>query len=708
MSELIERRISNLIQTQFPAFYNEEGPVFIEFVKAYYEWMEEEGKPLFYSRQFLDYRDIDETIDSFLYYFQKKYLYGIPFDVIINKKLLLKHVLDVYRSKGSLQCFKLLFKLIYNEDMELYLPGRDVLRLSDGTWKEPRYIEVSDAVLSSKMVGKTIKGISSGTTAIVESYIKEPINQNIIGTMYISNIFPKGGSFYIGEKIVVESYLTDGTSNLAEVYAQSPSVMGSLDRIEIDNGGYGFNVGDIIKIAHRDPTTNEVISSGVDGTVKITSLTIGRGQLNFTIPSGGFGYSTNTHTFVYKNDATGQGASFKVDTLTNLTQITYNTDILANYLNMSLDSISYGFPGNSSANISTPFSNYLSYANDFFGTVASLTDIVTGNSYTTIPSTFVRTSILSNSLPGTISYSPSSNTVTGTGTTFTYFFSNNDTIALKANTSLANTLEYFVIREVTNATSIILYGPPTKSSTATATFQVAPNPITASYTSSEYEVVDANVYAIPFNSSASVASTTTAVNSGKGYKDGERVILYRYDSLDDPVILNGGTGYANGEILLFGGGDPDIYAKGTITTNGSGTITSVLMSSRGSGYKSIPNAYVKTAAGLGALFSIAIKEYNTVVEVSGRIVKGGVGKQRGYWSTTRGFLNSDKYIQDSHYYQDFSYQINTAVVLNKYRDILYETFHIAGTELFGKFLLNTTETLDMSIVHESNVAITTI
>ena len=36
----IEKNISNLIGYQFPSFYKEEGPEFIAFVKAYYEWLE--------------------------------------------------------------------------------------------------------------------------------------------------------------------------------------------------------------------------------------------------------------------------------------------------------------------------------------------------------------------------------------------------------------------------------------------------------------------------------------------------------------------------------------------------------------------------------------------------------------------------------------------------------------------------------------------
>ena len=82
----IEKKISYFVENQFPQFYRDEGSNFIQFVKAYYEWMEEEGNAIYESRSLLDYRDIDNTLEDFLEHFQRKYLYGIPFNVIINKR----------------------------------------------------------------------------------------------------------------------------------------------------------------------------------------------------------------------------------------------------------------------------------------------------------------------------------------------------------------------------------------------------------------------------------------------------------------------------------------------------------------------------------------------------------------------------------------------------------------------------------------------
>jgi hypothetical protein len=164
-----EKFISNFIENQFPRFYQEDGPDFILFVKAYYEWLESSGVTegdgnggaIREARELLTYRDIDDTIEKFLEYFQKKYLYGIPFNIIANKRFLLKHILDVYRSKGTIQCYRLLFKLIYNEDVDIYLPSIDMLRISDGTWYQPRYLEVTQNSRLSDYVGKIIIGTSS-------------------------------------------------------------------------------------------------------------------------------------------------------------------------------------------------------------------------------------------------------------------------------------------------------------------------------------------------------------------------------------------------------------------------------------------------------------------------------------------------------------------------------------------------------------------
>lgn len=694
-----EKFISNFIKNQFPLFYQEEGPDFVLFLKAYYEWMEDSwgdnkdgyGGPIREARELFDYRDIDNTIEKFLEFFQKKYLYGIPFNVISNKRFLLKHILDVYRSKGTIQCYRLLFKLLYDEDIEVYLPGRDVLRVSDGTWAEPKYLEVTGGQDLSHYIGKSIIGSASGVTAIVENYVKENHNNDVINILYISNVLPKRKDFSINEKIVLADSVNDSNSvNLA------PALLGSLSGLTVLSGGQDYKIGDVIKIVSKDVANNDVISYGVDGILKITELSTGFGSLIFDIDSGGTGYTANAETFVYRNGANGQGASFSVESLTSTQTLVYNTDILCDYANLQLNAVSFGFPKNPSGNLTSTFSSILSYSNQVFGTIFSLNDIQVGTGYDQSANVFVRSVQLSKPLQGTISYNTTANTVTGTGTNFNWVFSNNDVIALQANSSLVSTRELFVIKQVVSNTSLILYAPPTINSTASATYRAAPTIIPSQFAYYESPAFSANssvvgenelITASP-NIGNNVAKEAVAINSGRAYVEGEEIIAYLHSSVSNNILIESpGFDYSANDQLLFVGGDPAIIANGYVSSvNANGSITAVNVTNLGSGYKTLPEIRVRSANGYGATLSTTLNEFNTTSEIVARVKKAGIGKSVGYWTTTRGFLDSDKYIQDDYYYQDYSYEIRVAQTLNKYKDIINETFHIAGSEIFGKYL----------------------
>lgn len=75
------------------------------------------------------------------------------------------------------------------------------------------------------------------------------------------------------------------------------------------------------------------------------------------------------------------------------------------------------------------------------------------------------------------------------------------------------------------------------------------------------------------------------------------------DAVHSVTIKTAGTGYSNGEALVFtptqGGGNGAI---GTVLTNANGGITSVLLSNNGNGYAVSPTVSVTTSAGTGAEF----------------------------------------------------------------------------------------------------------
>jgi hypothetical protein len=276
-----EKLISPLIQSMFPSFYKEEGQQFISFVKAYYEWLEEQNNVLYHTRRLTDYRDIDTTIDDFILHFKEKYLKNIQFDTATNKKLLIKNSLDLYRSKGTERSVDLFFKLVYGTNAEVRYPGEDVFKASDGVWERPTYLEVSGTTRNIDYVGKQVQGTLSNATAFVEKFIKRRIKGGYVSILYISNI---QGNFRKGEVLGVN------ISGVNTTYNDSPKLIGSLNDVIIQDGGRDFKVGDIVKFVDS--------IKGNGGLARVDQVTDTSGVVDFIFIDGGWGYTLTANSIV--------------------------------------------------------------------------------------------------------------------------------------------------------------------------------------------------------------------------------------------------------------------------------------------------------------------------------------------------------------------------------------------------------------------------
>lgn len=59
----------------------------------------------------------------------------------------------------------------------------------------------------------------------------------------------------------------------------------------------------------------------------------------------------------------------------------------------------------------------------------------------------------------------------------------------------------------------------------------------------------------------------------------------------------------------------------------------------------------------------------------------------GYYSGDKGQLSTDMYLEDSNYYQEYSYVIKTSQDIEKYADLVKNVLHPAGFKMFGNVLL---------------------
>lgn len=273
----VESRISALVKAQFPGFYQDDQARIVDFVKAYYEWMEQSSQAAGAARRIMQYRDIDTTLSEFYKHFRAKYLENFPDTSSATTPFLVKNALDIYKAKGTEEGIKLLLQILYNEESTVYLPGSDVFKASDGTWDVPKYLELSQSTRTASYLNKEILGERSGARAFAESLVTRRIKGKYIDILYISNV---NGRFITGERIVEISNT---------VNTNAPLTVGSLSYIEILDGGQNLAVGDLLDINSE---------AGKQGVARVTEISSETGIVKFSLNDGGFGYSTSANVIV--------------------------------------------------------------------------------------------------------------------------------------------------------------------------------------------------------------------------------------------------------------------------------------------------------------------------------------------------------------------------------------------------------------------------
>jgi hypothetical protein len=130
---------SILINRQVPEFVREEHPLFIAFLEAYYEFLEQKqtGQSNDLTQKAKDLRylsDVDFSLNEFEDSFFNTYASLLPKNVSVDKEFLIKNVLPLYLAKGNEASFKLLFRMLFNDEVDILQPRNNVLRASDGKW----------------------------------------------------------------------------------------------------------------------------------------------------------------------------------------------------------------------------------------------------------------------------------------------------------------------------------------------------------------------------------------------------------------------------------------------------------------------------------------------------------------------------------------------------------------------------------------------
>jgi hypothetical protein len=740
----IEKNISPFIDQQFPAFYKSEGPNFIAFVRAYYEWLEQSNNALGHARSVLEYADIDQTQEQFIKNFKYQFIQSLPENTVADKRLLIKHILDLYRSKGTPRAIELLFRMVFNEDIELYIPNEFIFRPSDNTWYVPRYLEVVSHPNISKLAGTQIQNVGNTGTAIVES-----VNSRIVNgrTVFILEISSVQGEFIRGDKIY-QTYASDITS------VEAIQITGSLTAVAINQGGIDYSIGDIL----------DVQGSGVEGKARVSAISDQfTGALSFAIVDGGSGYTTNATisvlttlninvagllgtinngdvlidsgsgangtvisanstvvklinfttppSFIVGNrligptgnaaitrvlGGVGSGGSFRVGSITNRELITFNNTTLNDYLTTELDSSTNTFQLEVSS-VSGTF--------NVGDEVISSANVVMLEGFTSTVTAVSNGESLSNSSLGITSlyvYRSDGALISCTGSESDLTNANLVARTILVSNTTSSLFELLITptkETITGQSTVATINATTIIVDSTNGYFVETSTLTDSNTAAT-ATIDNVIRLTDWDFEGSIA---TPDNLDTLISDGLPLTTLEVGTIDSLTQINPGSGYLTAPFItvvepiiadqvIF---DSNLTQKGNnavIVSNiagGNGTITAVEVIDSGYGY--IENENINLISNTNP----------SIVTGSSIIYRSGRGN--GRWLNRRSFPSDVMYIQDGLFYQNYSYQVIAQRMLSSYETLTRDLVHPSGVALFGAYRSSDFVVDEQDVISESSI-----
>ena len=245
-------------------------------------------------QQLLNYSDPDHTISDFLTQMKEEFLNTIPTDThdSVDTRKLVKNIKSLYRAKGTDKAHKAFFKLLFNEPSEVYKPTEDMLRLSGGNWSTQNFIRCTQTTEQSlndtiELVGQTITQANNPAdddinvaTAIVENITK--FREGSVEIIEVEiNPETTTGTFVTGQTIT-------GTSFVNEEVTVSMTTSSAVADTTITNDGSTLTVGDEATLTG---------GAGAGARVQVQDIS-GAGVTEVIVDAAGTGYEEgDTLTF---------------------------------------------------------------------------------------------------------------------------------------------------------------------------------------------------------------------------------------------------------------------------------------------------------------------------------------------------------------------------------------------------------------------------
>ncbi len=670
----------------------------------------------------LDHNDVDDSIEVFFNKLKEPFMKTIP-DILtegLNKRNLLKHIKDLYRSKGSAKGHELFFRILLNEEAELYYPTIDMLRVSDGKWSNENIMRVypinstflmetasssaGDIFILSEdgsqiLAEDSVKGTDdlllfknrvieqesvfdksieeggyyfekgfeeiSNATALV-SEVKQFIFDNEVITELLFEPETQTGEFIVGHKITAR----DETNETTEIKAKISSVVDSPDKTShLYSSSQYFSVDDKM-----------IIKSNVGTGAIATISSISSGSISeIILDTGGKYYEIGDKIIVDNEGTSGTGLEAIVSGVNG--GFIPEDGMLEGEFRITLEDDSGELLLNESVIVFEPLRGFLLGRETFTGASFGAKGIVIENresinelSYLQISGTF--------SLGEKLIGDTSGSEIKIISNNVEVFMANEEEDRVHSTDRIV--LEGETVRLDSHSGSSIVQETKTYHRDITDISVINPG---FGYTRLPVLSIDSKLgfggkVSAKGKNVGSIVSIDT-IEQGIHYTDPDSVYLV---STTNFLCINIVNAFIPGEHII------GMSSKATATLKEiDPTINIVKMFN----LSDVPFLEGEVIKGISTGATAKIDSY-TRTNIPATI--GTSVKQTGRYLLEDGFISeSSKKIQDSYYYQDFSYVVKTASPINVWRNDLLSTVHPSGWALFGQIDISSLLSMHMSL-----------
>lgn len=292
------KTISTLIPGQIPEHLRTDAPIFVDFLKTYYQYAEQLDSGLGVIQNFSEESDIDLCQEKYIDDFYATYGNHIPSDLAMDRRNFLKLLRTIYEAKGTEKAIKLLFLAVFNDAIEVSYPGNFVLRASDGRWSREQFVTLTtifgtppaagDQLSFSNATGSyvfealRVENVGTGLTRIFfQTYSKMQFDDaqrvqffnsagvlQYVGDLVLSpasfTILNPGADWLVGQVVIIPGSQSDTICRVTSINST-----GGVTGLEVIEYGHAHDLGQITTIS---PYPNKPETSGISVSSVLTSI----------------------------------------------------------------------------------------------------------------------------------------------------------------------------------------------------------------------------------------------------------------------------------------------------------------------------------------------------------------------------------------------------------------------------------------------------